>query len=110
MSNNQRKLNLNIDEIDKILNSYYRDKVSSTQISKIMKISSAKVKNVITNYSTAYLNKFPQFKPMEDISINTYETHILSSTYEPSKIDIPAPTKKERKKKEVVSSLIEAPR
>ena len=57
-----RKLNLHLNDIDTILNLYYRDKISSTQISKNMKISMNKVKNVIKKYSTPYLNKFPNLK------------------------------------------------
>lgn len=86
--NNTRKLNLNISEIDSILNGYYKDKISSTQISKILKISPSKVKNVIKNYSTIYLNKYPEYKPIDNISTDTYEQHILSSSYTPVSIQI----------------------
>jgi hypothetical protein len=89
-----RKLNLNINEIDSILNTYYRDKVSSTQISKIMKISPSKVKNVIKDYSTIYLNKHPEYKPIDDISTESYEQHILSSSYVPATLNVPNRKKK----------------
>ena len=46
-------------------------------ISKNMKIGLLKVKTVITNYSTVYLNKHPQYKPIDDVSTDLYEQHIL---------------------------------
>jgi len=82
----KRKLNLNINEIDMILNAYYKDKISSTMISKNMKIGLSKVKQVITNYSNVYLNKYPEYKPIDDISTDLYEQHILSSSYKPTKL------------------------
>jgi len=84
----KRKLNLNINEIDVILNTYYNDKISVTQIGKNMKIASSKVKSVISDYSGAYLNKFPQYKPVDDVSVNEYEQYILSGSYTPSKLTI----------------------
>lgn len=82
----KRKLNLNINEIDMILNAYYKDKISSTMISKNMKIGLSKVKQVITNYSDVYLNKYPEYKPIDDISTDLYEQHISSSSYKPTKL------------------------
>lgn len=84
----RRKLNLNINEIDMVLNSYYKDKVSITQMSKNMKLSSSKIKNVIKNYSDTFLTKFPQYKPVDDVSVNDYEQYILSGSYTPAKLEI----------------------
>jgi len=84
----RRKLNLNINEIDMILNSYYKDKISITQMSKNIKLSSSKIKNVIKDYSDAFLTKFPQYKPVDDVSVNDYEQYILSGSYTPAKLEI----------------------
>ena len=97
----KRKLNLNINEIDMILNAYYKDKISSTMISKNMKIGLSKVKQVIKSYSTVFLNKYPEYKPIDDVSTDLYEQHILASSYKPSKLNI------EKKEKTEQSALLE---
>lgn len=94
----KRKLDLNIHEIDTILNAYYTQKISSTQISKNMKINISKVKNVIANYSETYLNRFPQYKPVGDISVDMYESHIKSKDYVPYKIEIEHIDQNQKKK------------
>jgi hypothetical protein len=83
----KRKLNLNLNEIDTILNAIYKNKISPTQISKNMKISPSKVKSVIKDYSEVFLNKFPQYKPIDEISADMYELHISNNDYNPSKLD-----------------------
>lgn len=99
-----RTLNLNLSEIDIILNGYYRDKISSTQLSKTLKISPSKIKNVIKNYTTAFLNKFPEYKPIDNVSVDMYEQHILSSGYIPSKLE---QFNKNIKPSEKVSSIMD---
>ena len=66
-----------------------------------MKIGLSKVKTVITNYSTVYLNKYPQYKPIDYVSTDLYEQHILSNSYKPSKLNI------EKKEKIEQSTLLE---
>ena len=100
-----RKLNLNIDEIDLILNGYYAQKISSSQIARNMKISIQKVKNVIKDYSAIYLNKYPQYKPIDEVSVDVYEQHILSSSYEPRTIDINKLAKKKKVSPLISSSI-----
>lgn len=57
-------------------------------MSKNIKLSSSKIKNVIKDYSDAFLTKFPQYKPVDDVSVNDYEQYILSSSYTPAKLEI----------------------
>ena len=53
-----------------------------------MKIPPTQVKNVIRNYSVAFLTKFPELKPIVDIIIDTYEAHILSADYNPVSLNV----------------------
>ena len=34
------------------------------------------------------INKFPQYKPVDEISTDMYEQHISNNTYNPSKLEI----------------------
>ena len=84
----KRKLNLSIHEIDLILNAYFKDKVSITQINKNIKVSTDKIKEVIKTYSIPFLSKYPQYKQLDNISVDDYQNHISGNTYTPAKLEI----------------------
>tara|TARA_R110000822_G_C15063625_1_gene467748 strand:- start:91 stop:423 length:333 start_codon:yes stop_codon:yes gene_type:complete len=85
---------LNLNEIDKILANYYQYKISFTQISRNMKLSSTVVKNVIKQYGDVFLSQHPEFKPVDNISLDDYKNHISSSSFQPAQITLEKRTKK----------------
>ena len=77
---------MNIAIIDEVLTDYYKFNHSITKISKNKSITSTKIKSIIKNYGVVFLEKNPQYKKEENVSIEDYKSYIQSSNYiEPSK-------------------------
>lgn len=78
MSNNKK--NFSINEIETILELFYKKKLSITRISKDYKFSATKVKSIINKYSSVYIEKYPEYKLSENITIDEFKHYLENKT------------------------------
>jgi len=70
------KINYSINEIENVLELYYKFNNNISKINKETKISVVKIKKIIKIYGTIYEEKYPQYKKSINISTEDFKNFL----------------------------------